>query len=265
MHPAYLVNPLMDTLTRTLIEKAGYANGWENVRSSTPERVTMFSARHRAEAHVSKLSDGSLLAAFPKGPPDRELLQALPGFQCRQEGFVVHNDNALSYLLRRAASLAMSLPNQVADVYAEKVAELEKDPPPLTEVLRLTKQRIGQDLFRGGLLNYWEGACAVTGIALLALLRASHAKPWAECATDAERLNIYNGFLLCAHLDALFDRGLLTFTDSGTGLLSPEISEKTRTSLNLNGPILLRWCSPHHIPFLQYHRQQVAQFQIPSV
>jgi hypothetical protein len=119
--------------------------------------------------------------------------------------------------------------------------------------------------FRGSLLNYWEGACAVTGIALPALLRASHAKPWAECATDAERLNIYNGFLLCAHLDALFDRGLLTFTDSGTGLLSPEISEKTRTSLNLNGPILLRWCSPHHVPFLQFHRQQVAQFQIPPV
>ena len=44
----------MDTLTRTLIEKAGYANGWENVRSSTPEQVTMFSARHRAEAQVSK-------------------------------------------------------------------------------------------------------------------------------------------------------------------------------------------------------------------
>ena len=37
----------MNSLERPLIEKAGYANGWENVRSSTPEQMTMFSARHR--------------------------------------------------------------------------------------------------------------------------------------------------------------------------------------------------------------------------
>ncbi len=40
----------MNPLERSLIEKAGYANGWENVRESTPEHVVMFSARHKAEA-----------------------------------------------------------------------------------------------------------------------------------------------------------------------------------------------------------------------
>lgn len=29
----------MNTLKRTLIEKAGYAHGWENVRENAPERV----------------------------------------------------------------------------------------------------------------------------------------------------------------------------------------------------------------------------------
>lgn len=43
----------MNTFERTLIEKAGYANGWENVRESTQERVVMYSARHKAEAHVT--------------------------------------------------------------------------------------------------------------------------------------------------------------------------------------------------------------------
>ena len=34
----------MNPLDRSLIEKAGYANGWENVRESTAERVIVFSA-----------------------------------------------------------------------------------------------------------------------------------------------------------------------------------------------------------------------------
>ena len=129
----------------------------------------------------------------------------------------------------------------------------------LTEVLRLTKQRVGQDLFRGALMDYWSGACAVTGIAVPELLRASHAKPWADCATDAERLNVFNGFLLCAHLDALFDRGFLTFSDEGLGQLSPQITPAVRAALNLTEEFRLRWCSPKHAAFLQYHRQQVVQ------
>ena len=55
------------------------------------------------------------------------------------------------------------------------------------------------------MLDYWGGACAVTGVALAQALRASHAKAWALCATDAELVDVYNGFLVCANLDAFFD------------------------------------------------------------
>lgn len=249
----------MNSLERTLIEKAGYANGWENVRAGIPGMVVMSSARHRAEAQVSDLPDGTWHVAFPHGPPMAEILQTLPGLPTLDSSFVVSGDGMLSKLLRRAAKLAMSLPNQVADAFAEKVAELEKSPPLLTDVLRLTKQRIGQDLFRAALMDYWGGACAVTGIAVPELLRASHIKPWAACASDAERLNVYNGFLLCAHLDALFDTGLLTFTDDGSGVLSPQITAAVREKLNLTGEIRLRWCNPQHRQFLSHHRQNVAK------
>jgi len=50
----------------------------------------------------------------------------------------------------------------------------------------------------------------VTGLAMSKLLRASHIKPWAACAADAERLDVYNGLLLAPHLDALFDAGLIS-------------------------------------------------------
>jgi len=43
----------------------------------------------------------------------------------------------------------------------------------------------------GDWLAYWEGRCAVTGLAILALLRASHIKRWADCETDAEGLDVF--------------------------------------------------------------------------
>ena len=68
-------------------------------------------------------------------------------------------------------------------------------------------------------MNYWSGACAVTGVAEPSLLRASHIIPWAKCESDEERLNVYNGLLLAAHLDAAFDAGLISFEDDGRIIL----------------------------------------------
>jgi predicted restriction endonuclease len=57
------------------------------------------------------------------------------------------------------------------------------------------------------------------------LLRASHIKPWADCETDAELLDVYNGLLLAAHLDAAFDSSLISFNEKGQ-ILFPAISKK---------------------------------------
>jgi predicted restriction endonuclease len=155
----------------------------------------------------------------------------------------------------------MSLPTHAADHYAEEIAKVEAQPPTATEALRLVKQRIGQNLFRQALMDYWGGACAVTGLDLPEALRASHAKPWATCDTDAERLDVFNGFLLAAHLDALFDQGLLTFADDGTAILSPRLTGTQSTLLSLTGtePVRLRWVSPAHLSFLAWHREHVFQ------
>lgn len=126
-----------------------------------------------------------------------------------------------------------------------------------TEAEAVVRQRVGQDLFREMLLDYWDGRCAVTGLAVPELLRASHAKPWAE-SNDTERLDVYNGLLLAVHLDALFDRGLLSFTDDGTALLSPRLPTEVLAVLGFPGgvPPLQRVAEGHH-PYLEYHRQHV--------
>lgn len=251
----------MNPLERSLIEKAGYANGWENVRESTPVRVVMFSARHKAEVEVTQSGDssGAWMVEFPKGPPVGELARSFPMIDGPAGPFQAMGEAPLGRLLRRAAELAMSLPNHAADLYAEEVAKIDVEPPSTTEALRLTKQRVGQNLFRKALMDYWGGACAVTGIHLPELLRASHAKPWADCATDAERLDVFNGFLLSAQLDALFDSGLVTFDDTGELVASPRLDPFHRVLLGLNEdpPPHLRWISPQHLPYLAWHRANV--------
>ena len=82
---------------------------------------------------------------------------------------------------------------------------------------RLVIQRIGQDVFRQALMDYWGGRCPLTGITEPALLRAPHIIPWADC-TDAQRLDVHNWLLLSALWDAAFDQGLVSFADDGAVL-----------------------------------------------
>jgi predicted restriction endonuclease len=126
-----------------------------------------------------------------------------------------------------------------------------------TEAESVVKRRVGQELFREALLDYWDGRCAVSGLAVPELLRASHAKPWAD-STDAERLDVHNGLLLAVQLDALFDRGLLTFDEHGTGRLSSTLSLEALEALGLgNAGLHLSRLTPAHLPFLSYHRERV--------
>lgn len=113
--------------------------------------------------------------------------------------------------------------------------------------------------FREALFELWDGRCAVTGAKLPPeLLRASHAKPWAE-APHTERLDPFNGLLLTVHLDALFDRGLLSFDDKGHGKLSPQLPNDAGQALGLPESIQIDGLAPGHLPYLRYHRAHVAQ------
>lgn len=149
--------------------------------------------------------------------------------------------------MHRLYELAASLPNVPLMEFERQVADM----PRATEVERLAVQRVGQDIFREGLMRYWRGRCPLTGIDDLPLLRASHMKPWKDCAADEERLDIYNGLLLSGLWDAAFDRGLVTFGDDGQPLFSQSLSDTARSEL--------RWCSmialtEAHLPYLRWHR-----------
>lgn len=146
-----------------------------------------------------------------------------------------------------------SLPDELLHVFQAKTSGL----PRSTEAERLVVQRVGQDIFRQGLLECWEGRCAITGLAIPELLRASHIKPWAACESDAERLDIYNGLLLAPHLDALFDQGFITVADDGKAIVSSSLNSGACGQLGLEGSASWRVGVSGHRAYLRWHRERV--------
>lgn len=220
----------------------GETDGWAAFRSTTVPGTLFLAARgpkgpwFLALDHPGVIAELALPAADIPGPG---LARAVfPGL------------SALYAVLPRLYELSASLPDAPLATFQARTRTL----PQATEAERLVVQRIGQDIFRAGLVDYWQGRCPLTGITDLALLRASHIIPWKDCASDAERLDIHNGLLLSALWDAAFDRGLVSFDDAGAPLFSPALSAAARAELRWHAPILL---TAGHSPRLAWHRSAV--------
>lgn len=124
----------------------------------------------------------------------------------------------------------------------------------VTEKQMLIKARIGQGIFRDGLIEKYEGKCVVTGIDKTRLLIASHIKPWAICDNE-ERLDTENGLLLCPNMDRLFDYGLITFTDDGKMNISSFVGEHNIERLHISKDMIVNLkASKRLLKYLEYHR-----------
>lgn len=173
-------------------------------------------------------------------------------------GWSCSGDKALDALCRRIAVLGHVLPDQPLRrlELAVEAALVADGGERTTERIAEVRQRVGQDLFRDALMRYWGGRCAITGVAEPALLRASHAKPWKDC-TDAERLDVHNGLLLAAHLDAAFDAGLIGVGPGGDILVSGRLGEIERRVLGVGDPLLPLALRDGQRSYFEWHRTHV--------
>lgn len=133
------------------------------------------------------------------------------------------------------------------------------DSRPLEESERnaLVKQRIGQGWFRQQLAQRWK-RCPLTNCSVPQLLIASHIVPWAQCQSADERWSIDNGLLLAPAPDRLFDRGLISFDDTGRMLVkSAQVSPQELVSLGLDASrrINSSQVTPGMRGFFQRHRK----------
>lgn len=72
--------------------------------------------------------------------------------------------------------------------------------------------------------------------------------------TDADRWNVSIGFLLVAHLDALFDPHLLTVGVTRAASIAPSSSQGVKLRLGITESLKLRRVLQGQEPFLWEHR-----------
>lgn len=240
------------------LEKAAVDNGFDQELPRQGSFLGFASTQCPLRVWLGTFGDAVFLATFSQQNVARALgdygtPMAAPLPKGALGGRTVTDIPSLHRLLRRAFQLSKTLPDELLHSFEKQTKAL----PKTTEAERLVIQRVGQDLFRHGLLEYWEGRCAITGLAVPELLRASHIKPWADCSSDAERLDIWNGLLLAPHLDAAFDRGFITIAHDGAVIVAAALDASARAVLGLDAPLRVRALHDGHRAYLPWHRERV--------
>jgi len=139
--------------------------------------------------------------------------------------------------------------------FIEEIENNEIDICKETEKQALIKIRMGHSELRKKMLNH-KKECEICGIKNNKLLIISHIKPWAK-SKNSEKLDANNVLLLCSMHDALFDKGLISFDDTGKILISSELNEKEQALVNINEDSCIKITSDRQNEFLKYHRENI--------
>jgi hypothetical protein len=144
-----------------------------------------------------------------------------------------------------------------ADELTQESVILGREDLSPTEKESLIRARRGQGRYRQDLERV-EIGCRVTGIIDRRHLRASHIKPW-HVSNDQEKLDPNNGLLLAPHVDHLFDRGYVSFTDEGELLVSKALNPVVLSTWGLTVPMRKEAFSEKQRVYLAYHRKSVFE------
>jgi len=249
---------MLAAVTITRLEKAATDNGFDLEVEHTADWLCFGSSQTSMRIWLTAIGESRFLAAMSRA----DVLDGLAGLGAVFTNLLpsgaagarnVSDIAALHRLLRRAFQLSRTLPDALLHAFEDETANR----PRTTEAERLVVQRVGQEIFRRGLFEYWDGRCAITGLGVPELLRASHIKPWADCDTDAERLDGFNGLLLAPHLDAAFDSGFITIAEDGTVLLSDALPSSARSALGLDGSLKVQGLRCARERYLPWHRSRI--------
>jgi hypothetical protein len=144
-----------------------------------------------------------------------------------------------------------------ADELTQELAILSRRDLSPTEKESLIRARRGEGRYRQGLERV-EIGCRLTGIIDRRHLRASHIKPW-RISNDHEKLDPNNGLLLSPHVDHLFDRGYISFTDEGELLVSKALNPVVLSDWGLTASTRSKPFSAKQRVYLAYHRNSVFE------
>jgi putative restriction endonuclease len=152
--------------------------------------------------------------------------------------------------------ITQSANSHLPDDAEEEAIQQRTDIGPIEKV-NLVKARRGQGVYRAN-LDRVETACRVTGLLDRRHLRARHIKPWSK-SNDAEKVDGCNGLLLSPHLDHLFERGYISFADSGELLVSRHLNPAVLESWGLHLPRQAGAFRPEQCRYLDHHRREIFE------
>ncbi|UMZ72546.1 HNH endonuclease [Natranaerofaba carboxydovora] len=97
----------------------------------------------------------------------------------------------------------------------------------------------------------------ICGLSKIDLLIGSHIKPW-RYSNDEEKLDEDNGLLMCNVHDAPFDKGYISFEDSGKIIISSKLNKKDCNLLGINENIIIK-LRPEQIKYIKWHRENILK------
>jgi putative restriction endonuclease len=178
-------------------------------------------------------------------------------------------------------SLIGSEAHQVADV-GHQVRQIERDSPaperdidewerrvevaidsnaaiPETQRSALVQARRGQGLFRDN-VRAVERACRITRVERMEHLIASHIRPWRDSSNE-QRLDGENGLLLTPTVDHLFDKGFISFEDTGRLIVAPVADPVSLKRMGIDGEVEVNvgGFSQGQRQHLEFHRENVLR------
>ncbi|TRX54834.1 hypothetical protein FNH22_18950 [Fulvivirga sp. M361] len=173
--------------------------------------------------------------------------------------FETHDTNGkvrmgIKFFFKREATRLYEIPDELNFSLAHE----ENEPygirlPNKTERKGLVTSRVGQGAYRKSILHRWKYKCAVTAFNNPKVLIASHILPWKE-STHAQRLDVDNGILLSPTYDALFDKKLISFDETGKIMLSKELKKYSYDKIKVTGEEKIVGLREGNQCYLERHR-----------
>ncbi|MDN7246993.1 HNH endonuclease [Planococcus shenhongbingii] len=118
-----------------------------------------------------------------------------------------------------------------------------------------TKMQRGEQQFRKRLTPLWNKLCPLCGMDLEPVLKASYAKPWKD-SSDPERLDPYNGVLLCSNHDSMYSYGLITINANGKLQISATIPEEKYSDYGLSARLRIP-VYPENSGYFKWHKKNI--------
>jgi len=246
-------------------EFGGAGMNWSNIGWRVRVKFTVLVRQIRPKDHMSVLgrilpnkysplqatgngNQGVYLTEVPE-----VMAQVLVGLIGTEAVNIVRSQNSVALFARPAVETAD------LELWERHIQETIQGAPDIAETDResLIIARRGQGLFKQRVMRI-ESSCRITKVENPAHLRASHCKPWRD-SSNQERLDGENGLLLTPSIDHLFDRGFISFEDTGRLIISPVAHAPSLQKMGVatDRPVNVGIFSEGQRKFLDYHRNSV--------